>query len=48
MIQLDLDKSRLDDEEYVLQAVNTLFVRKVIEGQTQRYKTCFIIIIIFI
>jgi SPP1 family phage portal protein len=41
MIQLDLDKSRLDDEQYVLQAVNTLFVRKVIEGQTQRYKTCF-------
>ena len=36
MIQLDLDKNRLNDEEYVLMRINTLFVRKVIEGQTQK------------
>lgn len=41
MIQLDLDKNRLNDENYVLDAINTLFVRKIIEGQTQKYKTCF-------
>ena len=41
MIQLNIDKTRLNDEEYVRQVVNTLMVQKIIEGQTERYKTCF-------
>lgn len=41
MIQLNVDKTRLDDEEYVREIVNTLMIEKIIEGQTQRYKKCF-------
>ena len=41
MIQLNIDKSRLNDEEYVREVVNTLMIEKIIEGQTQRYKKCF-------
>lgn len=41
MIQLNIDKSRLDNEEYVREVVNTLMIEKIIEGQTERYKTAF-------
>lgn len=41
MIQLNIDKTRLDNEEYVREIVNTLMIEKIIEGQTQRYRTCF-------
>lgn len=41
MIQLNIDKSRLNDENYVLEVVNTMMVQKIIEGQTQRYEECF-------
>jgi SPP1 family phage portal protein len=41
MIQLNIDKTRLEDEEYVREIVNTLMIQKIIEGQTQRYKKCF-------
>ena len=41
MIQLDIDKTRLEDEEYVREIVNTLMIQKIIEGQTQRYRECF-------
>ena len=41
MIQLNVDKTRLDDEEYVREIVNTLMIEKIIEGQTERYRTCF-------
>ena len=41
MIQLDIDKIRLNDEEYVRGIVNTLMIEKIIEGQTERYKKCF-------
>lgn len=41
MIQLDLDKSKINNAEYILDAVNTLFIEKIIEGQTQRYQKCF-------
>ena len=34
MIQLNIDKTRLDDEEYVREIVNTLMIQKIIEGQT--------------
>ena len=41
MIQLNIDKTRLDNEDYVREVVNTLMIEKIIEGQTQRYKKCF-------
>lgn len=41
MIQLNLDKSKINDSDYMLNAINTLFMQKVIEGQTLKYKTCF-------
>ena len=41
MIQLNIDKSRLNDEEYVREVVNTLMIEKIIEGQTERYRKCF-------
>ena len=41
MIQLNIDKTRLNDEEYVREVVNTLMIEKIIEGQTERYKKCF-------
>ena len=41
MIQLNIDKTRLNDEEYVRGVVNTLMIEKIIEGQTERYKKCF-------
>ena len=41
MIQLNLDKSKINDKDYILSAINTLFIEKIIEGQTEKYKKCF-------
>lgn len=41
MIQLALDRTKLNDNEYMLGVINTLFMQKVIEGQTLRYKQAF-------
>ena len=41
MIQLDFKKSELNNEQTMLEAINILFVRKIIEGQTQKYEKCF-------
>ena len=41
MIQLNIDKNRLNDEKYVREVINTLMIEKIIEGQTQRYQKCF-------
>ena len=41
MIQLDLDKSRLTDKEYVRQVINSIMVQRCIEGVDNRFKKCF-------
>ena len=41
MIQLNIDKSKLNDEQYVREVVNTIMIEKIIEGQTEKYKKCF-------
>lgn len=41
MIQLDLDKSKLDSSEYILQVLNTMLLNKIIEGENKRLKKCF-------
>lgn len=41
MIQLDIDKSRLNDENYVLSIVNGIMTQKLIEGVGQKYEKCF-------
>ena len=41
MIQLNLEKSKINDKDYILNAINTLFIEKIIEGQTLKYKKCF-------
>ena len=41
MIQLDLDKSRLEDSSYILEVLNTILLNKIIEGENQRLQKCF-------
>ena len=41
MIQLDLDKSKINEKDYMLNAINTLFMEKIIEGQSEKYRKCF-------
>ena len=41
MIQLDIDKVRLNDEKYVLNVINAIMIQKLIEGVGQKYDKCF-------
>ena len=41
MIQLDIDKSRLDNEEYVRTLINGIMIQKLIEGVNLKYDKCF-------
>lgn len=41
MIQLELDKSRLNDKEYILSVVNTILLNRIIEGNNEKLRKCF-------
>ena len=41
MIQLEIEKSRLNDVDYVQQLVNGIMIQKLIEGIGQKYDKCF-------
>ena len=41
MIQLELDKSRLEDKAYISEVVNTILLHRIVEGENERLKKCF-------
>lgn len=41
MIQLELDKTKLEDKDYITEVVNTILLRRIVEGENQRLKKCF-------
>ena len=41
MMQLEIEKSKLRDEKYVLNLVNGIMIQRLIEGIGKKYQKCF-------